>query len=192
MTGWWQQMTWNMNIQFYISHSATNIDESNNVWQVASSTYEVWLGWEVPLKLGTLGAGVRIQKRTRQQMMMYAAYYIRLWCGMFRICVVDWSFPVFQFSMSTISSGLAAVCQCITASAVQNVHDDMVHVRILPPKKQVLVMNCFVLLADRGSLLGLFGRGMGIHVTERFGQLGWKKWRYKRGSQRWHPSDAGK
>ena len=39
--------------------------------------------------------------------------------------------------MSTISSGLAAVCQCITASAVQNVHDDMVHVRILPPKKRV-------------------------------------------------------
>jgi len=38
--------------------------------------------------------------------------------------------------------------------------------------KNVLVMNCFVLLADRGSLLGLFGRGMGIHVTERFGQLG--------------------
>ena len=67
---------------------------------------------------------------------------------------------------------IAAVCQCITASVVHNVHDDMVHIRILPPPKKVLVMNCFVLLADRGSLLGLFGRGMGIHVTERFGQLG--------------------
>ena len=73
-------MTWNMNTVYMfiylidiVQPFATNIDESNNVWQVASSTYEVWLGWEVPLKLGTLGAGVRIQKGTRQQMMMYAA-----------------------------------------------------------------------------------------------------------------------
>ena len=35
-------------------------------WQVASSKYEVWLGWEV-----------RIQKGARQ-MMMYAAYHIKM------------------------------------------------------------------------------------------------------------------